>query len=436
MGGHLQPPQCVRKTIFEDFSTLYFHALDPKYINPDCLGGQAANGYIKLPNPCSYDAITGELIPLAESSPIRLSKSGAAYCHPTSHGYAVITFNSDYLINNDGKYPNAVVKVSNTKALPGTLFEVATARRNRKTVYPPFVGYRYLVKDFLFKLPYLDPQSSNMGGFGAKTFQFAAAVPANYYDQAKIYVYAPELPDDVVDELYVIGDMVHFLIVLKNFFEHNRNDFYGILGFQNVPLFNAPNRMPYLHLHDAGFRVHTFPQFATVSTDKHSNDTWSDVYTDPELSLEHFCMPPIYLKDNKIQLSWRTDTFTGVVLTRANKNNSTLITKNISPGDKIAYATYHQQIPEFFTNDCTTPHAWTRLPVCKGKQLKTVYGIPEHFIGNVVPVYWNDSPVLAKDDAYAGEHSYGFDCKGVSMVSEHLGRYICDPKKFSWRSVY
>lgn len=435
--GHLRPPQCVRSTIFEDFSTLYFHALDPKYINPDYLGGRAVNGHVKLPNPCSYDAITGELIPLAQSSPIRLSKSGAAYCHPTSYGYAVVTFNSDYLINNDGKYPNAVVKVANTMALPGILFEVATARRDKKNIYPPFVGHRYLVKDFLFKLPYLDVHSLNMNGFGEKSFQFAATVPAMYRDQAKIYVYAPELPADVADELYVIGDMVHFLIVLKNRWEHNWSKFYGVLGFQNVPLFDAPNRVPYLLLHDVGFGANTFPQFATTITDNRGSDeTWSGVYDNPERSLEHFRMPPIYVKNDKIQLSWRTDTFTGVVLTTANKNNSTLITKNISPGDKVAYNKYHEQIPEFVTNDCTAAHKWTRLPVCKGKKLLTPHGDPLQFVGNVDPIFLSHSPTLAKDHAYAGEHSYGFDCKGVSMVSEFLGRYNCDPKKFSWRSVY
>lgn len=430
------PPQCVRKSIFKDFNIFSFHALETKYISVDYLKGRARAGLVKLPNPCAYDAITGEAIPVSKNPGIRLSESGVAYCHPGADGYAVVTFNSDYLANNDGKYPNAVIRVSLSPALPGTLFEVATVRRHgnkNDSFYPPFVGHRYMVNNFLVKLPYLDKDSNNMGGWGKQSYKFAASVKREYIGRAKIYVYSPELPEDVVAKLYMVGDMVQFVPVLKNKLDTDYNDFFGTIGFQNVPMFNTSTMVHFMRLHDVGFGPHVFPQFDTPSQDLDGESEWKRVNSYDEKAKKHYHMPPIYRVGKTVKLSWRTDTFTGIILT-VNDEHNVLKTKNISPGDKILRNMYREQIIPFSGGDednTGEKFPWSSRPIGYRE-----IGDKRETVDKIIVDPISESLILARNDAYAGENSFGWDCDGVSMVKPSLGRYICTPEKFVWPTKY
>lgn len=55
--------------------------------------------------------------------------------------------------------------IENIDIFIGTLFEVATKRKDSLETYPPFIGYRYYLNDFLIDLPYIE---KNSGTWAAK----------------------------------------------------------------------------------------------------------------------------------------------------------------------------------------------------------------------------------------------------------------------------
>ncbi len=117
---------------------------------------------LSLPNPCLFDAYTGEHVPthLVELT----MTNGIAHCRVIDQGeheYTLIQFNDDYLLGNGGKYANGVVKF-------------ALLSNNLPTVYEYIDESHYLVgklvkrNNFVLydQFPYLDESSGNRGGSG------------------------------------------------------------------------------------------------------------------------------------------------------------------------------------------------------------------------------------------------------------------------------
>lgn len=68
-----------------------------------------------LPNPCNYDAVTNEPISelFSQIKNVLVNGKFIAMCHPLDNRYTTVLFESDYLFNNNGKFANAIKKVSN-----------------------------------------------------------------------------------------------------------------------------------------------------------------------------------------------------------------------------------------------------------------------------------------------------------------------------------
>lgn len=82
------------------------------YVDPDFL--RMLPSYVTtLPNPCNVDIRTGKPIPKTEAQVVLIN--GIATCLPTKLDgkYVTIQTDTDYLFNNNGRYPNAISFASN-----------------------------------------------------------------------------------------------------------------------------------------------------------------------------------------------------------------------------------------------------------------------------------------------------------------------------------
>lgn len=139
---------------------------------------------LNLPNPCLFDAYTGEHIPthLVELT----MTNGIAHCRIiVESSYALVTFNDDYLVGNGGKYANGVVEY------------MILSSGEEQTIYEYIDKDNYLTGkliregNFRFrdKFPYLDHTSGNYGGVG----RFYDYIPKFKFN-VNMLVYHSEIP--------------------------------------------------------------------------------------------------------------------------------------------------------------------------------------------------------------------------------------------------
>lgn len=111
-------PTCVNVNFFrytnDPFIYTFLPVLSPKAIEPEYVKLFYNFSKRTLPDPCHIDALSNRIIPEPVSSVVILN--GAAQCRINEEylmSYATITFDTDYLLGNNGKYPNAVIKLLN-----------------------------------------------------------------------------------------------------------------------------------------------------------------------------------------------------------------------------------------------------------------------------------------------------------------------------------
>ncbi|CAJ2002104.1 per os infectivity factor pif-1 [Cotesia congregata filamentous virus 1] len=127
---HYKPPDSIELAPLE--------AIDEKYLEKYISATAAPS---KLPNPCRYDALTGQAVESSATAVGLRHKNNVYFCDSADPLYVTVTFNSDYLKNNDGRFPNGVVKVYLEKEkklnLPVVYEDAAAA------VKPPMIGWMY-----------------------------------------------------------------------------------------------------------------------------------------------------------------------------------------------------------------------------------------------------------------------------------------------------
>lgn len=102
-----------------------------------------------IPNPCLYDAMTNKKIDDLEDKIGIDNTNGIYFCFSKSPQYVTIQFTSDYLANNDGKYPNGIVKIGSI--IPDTIMvEDSTYDSINSILYPPLCGWKMKL-DFIEK---------------------------------------------------------------------------------------------------------------------------------------------------------------------------------------------------------------------------------------------------------------------------------------------
>nr|WIE95380.1 hypothetical protein [Microctonus hyperodae filamentous virus] len=131
--------------------------LSSKYINSDYLKQHFSSTKPRLlKNPCVYDALTGLYLNDDENVGITLTKNGIAQCWSKSRKYATIKFTDDYLLNNNGQYPNGVVRVvttTNKSATAATVVvEAHTWNATLERFFSPLYGYIYQKTDLIYDI--------------------------------------------------------------------------------------------------------------------------------------------------------------------------------------------------------------------------------------------------------------------------------------------
>lgn len=203
-----EAPQCVLKNIFK-WDKPEFPVLEQKFIAPMYL--TMLDPDVKLPNPCLFDLATNTFV--KGIGKIELDKEqNTAYCVALKIGYATTITNSDYLLNNNGNYSNAITSFTNN---PENLIS-----RKHETVYEyhrtkintsdnALKGVRVYYDDFKFKLNYLEKDSGNMGGSG-RFYAYAPNIPSRYHHNAFVYIYNAATPTPMRTQDITLGAMLYW----------------------------------------------------------------------------------------------------------------------------------------------------------------------------------------------------------------------------------
>lgn len=400
---------CIRDNIFHSKFPQHNDAtIDPMYIEPTYSGYR--NG-IFLPNPCKFDAITGEYI--GDNGEIHMHNY-IAHCRAKSeNGYTTVIFEDDYLINNGGKYANAVVRVASKSPLEinTIVYETSTRRRQKDggTLYPPFVGHRYAITDLLIKLPYLDWDSTNMGGSGL-TYKFAAQIPIDRHNKAKIIVYQAEIPEQVQ---MILGSVMSFVPVFVTYeWLGKEKRFLGTIPTININYMCGrlhASQISYEHAWDER-EFNTRMSIGPIGNhDIHDTKTWRRYMYMPlvcSVKDENF--------DDILYVETYSKHFTGIIETcihEDNKKNSYQIyTKPISPGSTALITKYRFQFDK----------NWKDLP--------------ESFAG--ITVFDRAFPIPSATNTLYGVNSHGNDCDGHTMPPAKYAHYTCSDDEFKWRTDY
>lgn len=204
-----EAPQCVLKNIFK-WKEPPFPVLEAKFIDP--LYIKLMGDDVKLPNPCLYDLTTG----MFNNDIGKISidqKTNIAFCEPLKVGYSTAVTNSDYLLNNNGNYANCIYSFTkNIQDLAARSDEQIYEYHRTKVDTPDNVlqGVRVNYNDFKFKLNYLEPDSSNMGG-GGVFYNYAPRIPKERQRHVYVYVYNAPTPKPMDTHEIILGKMLSWV---------------------------------------------------------------------------------------------------------------------------------------------------------------------------------------------------------------------------------
>lgn len=399
-------PICELLNVYErgqDDSGFDF-AIETQFVDPAYKAYLGANITIRLPNPCILDSTTG--IYNVSIGHVQLSPDNIAYCVSLDTRYVTVIYSDDYLLNNGGRYANALVRVSNEVALPGSIYETHTRRRKipgvqqlRTPFYKTLVGRRYLYKDLLFKLPYMSRDSGNLNGPGI-FYNFAGIIRPEDLDRAKIYIYNAEIPPTLPDPL-TLGNSVVYVPVFTSSFHNYYKNYLGTLPYSDVPLLGCDQSNIINLVKSFNF----FPHYSLNGIEQEVYNPTQDaqVYT-RNYSMPIICRNP----DGQPRLQLYTKLFTGIILTFKDTTNA-LFTKPISPGEFLAQRYRLQADKKWSSYRRKNKIRYLNAPL------------------NLTTSPWNDYMF--------GEDSVGNDINAISMPHSHFARYTIvskEQRKLQW----
>lgn len=120
--------------------------LDPDFINPLYKRNFYNFASRTLPDPCRVDPLTGQVHPKGISYATKVN--GIVQCNiaENNHNYQTLTFATDYLLNNNGSYPNAVIKIQDSDDLYEVGYEITYYQH--KFILLPFIRTNQLMSNF------------------------------------------------------------------------------------------------------------------------------------------------------------------------------------------------------------------------------------------------------------------------------------------------
>lgn len=97
-----------------------------------------------MPDPCRIDGYSGQVLPTTAAYMLYVRHPDGDYvrCQTNNDNYIPITFNSDYLIGNDGRYPNGIIQTSNYGNVI-TGYEFGAVKNG---AYGPLIPFKQVLK--------------------------------------------------------------------------------------------------------------------------------------------------------------------------------------------------------------------------------------------------------------------------------------------------
>lgn len=142
-------PKCVSKMYHQTVHNYPIppeYVLDDKFVDPNFK--QQMHKYNKILNPCLYDFVNEQFIDKKFHKNIRIEiKNDIAQCFCNAYGFTTIVYDSDYLLNNNGVWPNGVVQVSPKMKRSEIVYEVGTLNSRTNEWFAPLLGHFYDTKD-------------------------------------------------------------------------------------------------------------------------------------------------------------------------------------------------------------------------------------------------------------------------------------------------
>lgn len=335
------PPQCTRKNIFKhNKNTLLFRPLPLQFISPEYLELVGSN--VSLPNPCHFDVVTRTY----DSSIGRVvmnQELNIAYCEATDPRYIEIQTTDDYLLNNQGKFSNGIAMISGKSErqfIHDTIYEVL--RRHKSLEDVPLEGIRILYSDFIYRLPYFEPSSGNMGNKSGKIYNYIPMRDDRYNDVAKVFIFRAVKPKQINMKISNTLTWVP-AFMSTGVISNDERSYNGVLPFKHISLL-PHNRLHITYPNIPGKCARSFLKTKSLRND----------LTRPDVLSEEFARDyafPLFTIGNEIQPY--SLLFTGLFVTY--KRDNEFFTKPLSPGDLVLCTQYRKQYDQEWTSIVQNP---------------------------------------------------------------------------------
>ncbi|WBR61442.1 per os infectivity factor [Drosophila suzukii associated hytrosavirus 1] len=240
-GSSNEPPSCILLNAYRRQKNISFDVLDKKYIEPEYLNLLGTS--LNLPNPCTFDLTTKTFI--KNIGRVVLDESGKiAYCESTHSNYMPMIMNDDYLLGNGGKYANVMFRYrmndmneNNDDAddnyndyVDGKMYEIYRRGSNVEHLS----GVRLPYYNFPIYLPYLEPDSYNMGNASGRHYHTHPVIPKERQMYAMVYVFEVERPNYTIN--IVLGNTIQYLpAFMPTSFDTRYRVYNGAIACINIP---------------------------------------------------------------------------------------------------------------------------------------------------------------------------------------------------------
>ena len=249
-----QPPYCAPLNIYlrqytnddEPFSVIPANYLDPAYRVLLTVDDKTVDSYT-LPDPCTFDVVTRTYI--RGIGKIQYDKTtNTCFCVSTNSNYMTTILNDDYLLNNGGKYANAMMKIrinSEDGEETSNVYEIQRKGAEQSTL----VGVRVRYTNYPIKLPYLESESFNMGNKYGFNYQLFPTIPKERQSFAYVYCYEAMTPNSS----NIIVPQGHHITYVPTFMSDGIDSRYrvynGCIAHVDVPAYEPKNKQGYMMIY-------------------------------------------------------------------------------------------------------------------------------------------------------------------------------------------
>lgn len=405
-GTNIYPPQCIEQNMFQwNESSTPFNILDTKYIAPEYLELLQDIKKVSLPDPCNFDVATRthlDGIGIVKIEPTL----NVAYCESIDNRYTEIIMTDDYLLNNQGRYANALIRIVTDTKDPikydrDIVYEFL--RKPKGQADEPLEGRRILYSQFLLRLPYYEVGSNVTQQINDINYHYQPRMK-KLNSELKVFVFRAPKPIRV--KLKIANTMEWVPAFQSTSFLTSYRVFNGVLPILNMPRNTFPNTVAAIYPTPPAYCATKFLGTKGLLGNIQSPDV-------NDLKINRFFAMPLFLRDDYINPYTRL--FTGLIVTyfMPNRNNlgikvekelggNQFFTKPLSPFDITLCALYRKNYDK----------NWKDLPSGKLKQ------VSHDCLSNIA--------INDRDEHFFAENAVTYEINGLGVATKLAGNYEFD----------